>query len=113
MEVKRVATGQRDQRVEIVEYTTVKNAINEDVKTEVSIGFFRAAMKDVSGKEDEEGKVIYLIDRTYTIPYQSDIKTRGEQMVLKHEGKEWQIYHVVELGRRDQLLLQCTVTKRE
>lgn len=105
-------SGQRDQRVQIVEYTTTKNSIGEPVKSETSIGWFRARMKDVSGRETEEGKVVYIIDRIYTIPYQSDIKARGEKMVLKHEGQDFEIYHVQEVGRKAQLMLKCTVRKK-
>jgi len=39
-EKKRAYVGNRDRKVEVVEYTTEKNALNEDVPTESSIGFF-------------------------------------------------------------------------
>lgn len=112
MEAKRAYTGQRNKRIQIVEYTTTKDALGAPVKTPVSIGYFFAAMNDLSGRETEEGKVVYVIDRTYTIPYQSDIKLRGEQMVLKDDDQDFQIYHVAELGRKSQLILKCTVRKK-
>jgi len=66
-------------------------------------------MEDLSGNEDEEGKVIHIVNRTYTIPYLAAIRDNGENMVVKDEGKEFRIYYVQELGRKMQLLLKCTV----
>ena len=108
-EKDRAYAGNRDRKVEIVEYTTIKNALNEDVPTESSIGFFYAKMADLSGTEDEEGKVMHIISRTYTIPYLAAIKTNGENMVIKDDSKEFRIYYVQEIGRKMQLLLKCTV----
>ncbi len=104
-----VFTGQRDRKIEIVKFTKTKNAINEVATAEVSVGFFWAAMKDISGNENEEGKVIHLINRTYTIPYVAEVKTGGDHMVVKDEGSLFQVYHVQELGRKAQLLLKVKV----
>ena len=108
-EKNRAYVGQRDRKVEVVEYTSTKNALNEDVKTESSIGFFYAKMVDLSGAEDEEGKVIHIVNRTYTIAFLNAIRVRGENMVVKDEGQEFKIYYVQEIGRKMQLLLKCTV----
>lgn len=105
---KRALVGQRDRRVQVVEYTTIKNSLNEDVKTEQSVGYFYARVDDLSGTEDEEGKVIHIINRMYVIPYHPDIKARGEHMVVKDEEREYRIYYVQEVGRHEQLRLKCT-----
>lgn len=106
---KRVYAGNRDTRIEIVGFTTVKNAINEDVKTEVSKGFFYSKLEDLSGAEDIEGKIIHIIKRTYTIPYNSEISNDGENMIIKDNSKEFRIYYVEKIGRNLQLILKCTI----
>ena len=108
-EKNRAYAGNRDRKVEVVKYTTIKNALNEDVPTESSIGFFYSKMVDLSGNEDEEGKVMHIINRSYTIPYLSEINADGENMVVKDDGKEFRIYYVQEIGRNMQLLLKCVV----
>ncbi len=113
MEKGRVYAGQRNRRVEIEKFTTAKNALNEDVKTPVSVGFFWAAMEDLTGDEQEEGKVIYVVNRSYTILFNQEVKDDGEEMTLKDEGKDWQIFYVKEIGRKVQLTLKCTAVKRE
>lgn len=108
-EKKKVFTGQRDRRIEVVKYTKTRNALQEVVVVPVTVGFFWANLKDLSQNEDIEGKLIHIINRIYTIVYHSEVKTEGEHMVVRDEGKEFQIYHVEELGRRAQLLLKCKV----
>lgn len=106
---KRAYAGNRDTRIEIIGFTTVKNAINEDVKTEVSKGFFYAKVEDQSGSEDLEGKIIHVIKRNYIIPYKSEIKNDGENMIVKDDGKEFRVFYVQQIGRNLQLLLKTTV----
>tara|TARA_B100000768_G_scaffold46545_2_gene45345 strand:+ start:6399 stop:6740 length:342 start_codon:yes stop_codon:yes gene_type:complete len=106
---KRAYAGTRNTRIEIVGFTTVKNALNEDINTEVSKGFFYALLNDLSGAEDVEGKIIHIIKRTYTILYNTDIQNNGENMIIKDNGKEFRVYYVQEIGKNLQLLLKCTV----
>lgn len=105
----RAYAGNRDKRVEVVKYISTKNALNEDEKTAVSLGNFWANMVDLSGNEDEEGKVIHIINRVYIIPYHPEIKTDGENMVIIDESKEFRIYYVKEIERKMQLELKCTL----
>ncbi len=113
MSVKRSYAGQRDRRVQVVRVSNTKDAIGGAVGSSESIGFFWASMQDLSGVEDEEGKVLHIVNRTYTIPYLTIVKTSGEEMEVIDEGENFKIYHVQEIGRKHQLLLKCTYTKRE
>lgn len=108
-EKNRAYAGNRNRRIEIVEYTTIKNELGEDKKTPVSVGIFYAKMDDLSGNEGAEGKIIHIVNRTYTIPYIQAIRDNGENMVIKDLDKEFRVYYVQEIGSRLQLLLKCTV----
>lgn len=105
---KRAFVGQRGVRVEIVKYITEKNAINEDVKTTVSLGLFWARVEDLSGSETTEGKVMHIINRIYTVPFNAELQAKGEHMVVIDGVREYRIYYVQEVGRREQLKLKCT-----
>jgi head-tail adaptor len=105
---QRAFAGQRDIRVEIVKYTTVKNNINEDVKNVASVGFFYARVEDLSGSETTDGKVMHIINRIYTVPYNTEVHAKGEHMVVKDGPREYRIYYVQEVGRKEQLKLKCT-----
>jgi len=111
MSKERATVGQRQRRVEIVKFVDTKNVLNEDVRAEESMGFFYSKMEDLSGSVTDEGKVIHIINRTYAIPYQKEIKANGEQMVLidTQEDKEYSIYYVKEVGRKEQLILKCSI----
>ena len=99
--------GQKDRQVQIIEQTEVSSATGAPVKTNVVKANPFAYMKDVSGGEDVEGKVRHLVNRTYTIRYNSDIATNGFKYFLLDGGAKFFIEHVKEIGRKDHLELIC------
>lgn len=109
MSKNKVFTGQRDKRIEVVKYTKTRNDLREVVEAEVSVGFFWASLQDLSQNETIEGKVIHVINRAYTMLYNESVSSGGDHMVVKDEGKVFQVYHVEEIGRKSQLLLKCKV----
>ena len=60
-------------------------------------------MDDISGNEDVKGKVRHLINRIYVVRYDPVIKEKGTALVLIDEGKEFEIIHISNIGRKDHL----------
>ena len=60
-------------------------------------------MEEVSGKEDDEGKVIHLIDRKYFTRYRPDLIANATNLVLEDKGQKFEVIHVMEIGRKDRL----------
>lgn len=106
---RKAFAGKRDRRVEIFSFTTTKNTFNEDVETPVSEGVFWAALTDLSGSEQEEGKIIHLSLRGYNIVYNPQVDQNGTLMELHDQGKAYRIIHVDRIGRREQLFLKCEI----
>tara|TARA_R110000772_G_scaffold153261_1_gene264237 strand:+ start:8984 stop:9322 length:339 start_codon:yes stop_codon:yes gene_type:complete len=110
MGVKGSYIGQRNRRIEIVQYSAVKNAIGENQETaENSIGFFWAARVDASGAEGEDGKILHINQRVYNTVFNSTILEFGERMTVKDAGKEYNIFHVSEVGRGEQLKIKALI----
>lgn len=104
---KKPFIGQLDRLVSIIEITNVLNSINESKPTEEVVFSPYAKMEDVSGGEQEEGKVIHLVDRKYTIRYRAEIATKGHEMLLDDNGEKFKIKHVKQIGRKSFLELIC------
>lgn len=101
--------GQMDRKVQIFQETKVQDATGEEKKTAALVSEPFAFMEEHKGDEDVEGKVRQLIDRKYTIRYNSSIATSGNKFILQDGALVYRIYHVLELGRKKHLQLLVTV----
>lgn len=104
---KKPFIGQLDRIVSIIEITNVLNSIHENKPTETIVCNPYAKMEDVSGSEQEDGKIIHLVDRKYTIRYREEIATKGHEMLLNDNGEKFRIKHVKQIGRKNFLELIC------
>ncbi|MFH6966477.1 head-tail adaptor protein [Flavobacterium sp. FlaQc-28] len=94
-----------DRKVSIVKFVATRNSTNEKEVTQEVIATPWAYMEDVSGTEDVEGKVRYLVSKKFTIRYNAVVNDLKNQLGLLHDGKLFNVINVVEIGRRSHLLI--------
>lgn len=97
--------GQMDRKVQIVKFVATRNSTNEKEVTQEVIAEPWANMMDVSGGEDVEGKVRYLVNKKFTIRYNQIVNNLKNQLGLLYEGKLYDVVNVIEIGRKSHLQL--------
>lgn len=97
--------GQMDRKIQIVKFVTTRNSTNEKEVTQEVIASPWAHMMDISGTEDVEGKVRYLVNKKFTIRYNATVNDLKNQLGLIFEGKLFDVINVIELGRKSHLQL--------
>lgn len=97
--------GQMDRIVTIVKFNTTRNSTNEKEVTQEVISNPFAYMQDVSGTEDIEGKIRYMVNKKFTIRYNPIVNDLKNQLGLLYEGKLYDVINVIEIGRRSHLQL--------
>jgi head-tail adaptor len=97
--------GQMDRKISIVKFVATRNSTNEKEVTQEVIATPFAWMQDVSGSEDVEGKIRYLVNKKFTIRYNQTVNELRNQLGLLFEGKLYDVVNVVEIGRRQHLQL--------
>lgn len=103
---KKPFIGQMDRVIEIVEKVKTSNELGEVKTTESVVASPWAHMNDVSGTEDVDGKIKHLVNRTYTIRYNSVVKEKSNQLVVKDGDTRYEVLHVIEIGRKSHLELR-------
>lgn len=91
--------GAMNRKITIIEKSINQTSTGSEKTTEVTICEPYAAMKDNSGSEDVEGKVIHLINRSYTIRTNADVKSKGSKLIVIDEEKRFEIFHIKEIGK--------------
>jgi len=105
MEAKKPFIGSLDRKVQIIQFVTTKNEVNEKITTQEVILEPMAKMEDVSGTEDVEGKVRYIVTRKYSIRWNSQVATLKNKLAVKDGEKLFDVINVVEIGRKSHLML--------
>lgn len=91
--------GQLNRKIKIVELTTDRTSTGAEKTVESILCEPYAMMKDNSGNEDVEGKVLHLFTRSYTIRVRSDINLNSTKLVVVDGETRFNIYHVKQIGR--------------
>lgn len=91
--------GQMNRKIELVEKVISQTTTGSEITTENTICEPFAAMKDLSGNEDIEGKVIHLVNRSYTIRVNAEVKSKGSELIVVVDGKRFEIIHIKEIGK--------------
>lgn len=91
--------GQLNRKITIVSLTIDRTATGGEKTNEVTVCEPYAMMNDGSGNEDVEGRVIHLMNRSYTIRKRDDVNLNSTRLVLIDRGQRFEIYHVKEIGR--------------
>lgn len=97
--------GQMDRKIIVVSKTITRDSTGGETFTEETICEPYACLNEQNGNEDVEGKVIHLINRSYTIRYRSDVKDVAVKLIVIDGGQRYEIYHVREIGRKSHLAL--------
>lgn len=97
--------GQMNRKISIVKFVTTRNSTNEKVVTQEVIAEPWAKMEDVSGNEDVEGKVRYMVNKKFTIRYNQEVNDLKNQLGLLFEGKLFDVINVIEISRKSHLQL--------
>ncbi len=95
--------GQKDRLIQIVELTKARTSTMAEITSDVVVCNPFAYMVESGGGEQQEGKIIHLVDRSYTIRYNATVKEKSNQLVVIDSGKRYQVVHVIEIGRKDHL----------
>lgn len=108
-----VYIGQLNRKVAIQQYEVETDSTGEKIETLVDYKNVWAELKDVSGSEYEEGKIVALNVRKYTIRYNQTILQKGVEMFVydKDEVSLYNINSVEVIGFKNYLTLKCS--KRE
>jgi len=97
--------GQLDQPIQIIRFDTQRNLTGEKETAQVVLCSPFAMVEDISGGEDVEGKVRYLVTKRYTIRYRSNVSSLNNKLAILHRGVLYDVVNVVSIGRRQYLQL--------
>lgn len=91
--------GAMNRKITIIEKAINRTSTGSEKTTEETVCEPYAAMTDNSGNEDIEGKVIHLINRSYTIRTNADVKSKGTKLIVIDSDKRFEIVHIKEIGK--------------
>lgn len=109
--MKNPFVGQLDRVIQIIAQISTQNTMGEQKPSDSVVAQPWAYMIESGGEEDVDGKIRHLIDRKYIIRYNSDVLTNGHKYIVRDNSVDYEVYHVMELGRRKHL--QLLVKKSE
>jgi len=101
--------GQMDRVIQLVEKAKSQTSTGSEVSTNVPVCEPWAMMKDISGNEVIDGKIKHLVNRIYVIRFNDVVKSKGTALVLIDEGREFEVIHILELGRRQHLEIRVKI----
>jgi len=91
--------GQMSRKIALIEKVISQTSTGSETTTETTICEPYAWMQDNSGNEDVEGKVIHLINRSYTIRVNAEVKSKNTKLIVIDEERRFEIVHIKEIGR--------------
>lgn len=102
--------GQLNRLVELFKYESVTTDTGERVRNEVSIGKKWVHRIDVSGREEEEGRVLPLRVCQFVIRFSKDLILNGESYFIRDIDGDYQVNSVslTGQGRNRFLNLKCS-----
>lgn len=101
--------GQMDRVIEIVEKTMIIDSLGAETLVQTSVCNPYAFMQDISGGEETDGKIKHMINRTYTIRFQEQVKQKANALIVIDGGQRFEVLHVIEIGRRKHLELRVKI----
>lgn len=100
---QRVTAGQRDRRVGILAATRAENEAGEEIETWSVSGYRWASKEDLSGSELFRAQQVNAeITTRFGFAYTDQITVANR---IQYEGKDYDIYSVAEVGRREGLIV--------
>ena len=101
----KIKVAELDTIITIVSITLVKD------ETLTELGTLHAKRINVSGEEEEEGKIKWLSVRKYLTRYSAQLLADGVTMYIRTDEGDFNIHNVEPEGRKQWLVLKCS--KRE
>lgn len=95
--------GQMDREISLVEKKPTQSNTGAETLNEIVVSAPWAYMQDISGVEETEGKIKHLVNRTYTIRYDDDVKSKANALILIDDNQRYEVLHIIEIGRRKHL----------
>lgn len=106
---KKPFIGQMDRKVVILKFVKTQSSTGATVPSEQTVICVFAKMDEKSGNEELDGKVMHVVNRTYTIRFDQTILNYGKDYILQDGSVKYKIVNVSELGRRQHLILKVNV----
>ncbi len=103
-----VNIGELNQRIELISFTETKSTTNTPIKTENEPVKRWAKVIDVTGSEDEDGKIRALSVRSYIITYSLSVLQNGTKMLIRDVDGDYNIHHAGMKGNKRYLVLKCS-----
>ena len=103
---KRPFVGDLDRRIKIFAQTITQSTTGAEKTTETQVCEPWAKMEDVSGNESVDGKVIHLVNRTYTVRWRDDLK-EVQKMIVRDGEERFEVTHKISIGRKGYYKLIC------
>jgi head-tail adaptor len=107
-----VFAGQMTSRVEVFKYTSVNNTSGESVKTAVSLGKKWVKRVDVSGSEEEDGRLIALNVAKFMMRYTAEMMLDGTKYIIRDFDGDFEVNSVAQFGPRRKSFLEIKCSKR-
>jgi len=112
MGVTKIFAGMLNHRIEIyLNKAGISSATGETAKSDELVGPISCMLEDGGGNENEDGKIYYLSSRVYTIRFVEDVWKKGEQMFVRDQDGDYEIYSVELIGKKE--FLKLKTSKRE
>lgn len=99
--------GKMDRLIQVVLIGKDRDSAGGVGTTETVVCNPFSYMKEISGQEDPEGKIRHLINRTYTIRYNSEVLSKATQLHVKDGDQVFEVFHIKEIGRKSHLEILC------
>lgn len=104
---KKPFIGQMDRKIQVVELSKEKTTTGSEIDTDTTICEPFAFMEEVSGGEVEEGKVIQLVNRKYTVRYRPELVLKQNKLLVVDGAYRFEVNNIIEIGRKSHLTLVC------
>lgn len=99
--------GKMDKKIQIVLVGKTRDDAGGIGTAETVVCNPYAYMKEVSGDVDPEGKIRHLVNRTYTIRFNSEVLLKSTQLQVKDGDLVFEVFHIKEIGRKSHLEILC------
>ena len=106
---KKPFIGQLDRKVVILKLVKTQSSTGSTKPVEQTVIAVFAKMDENSGNEELDGKVMHVVNRSYTIRYDQKILNFGKDYILLDGNVRYKIINIAEIGRRQYLSLKVNV----
>lgn len=107
-----IRAGDLNRRVELFKYTSSAGTTAERSRTGTSLGKRWVKRIDVSGKEEEEGKILPLRVCRFIMRFSKDVFSNGEGYFIRDDDGDYQVNNVSLTGQGRERFLELKCSNR-